>query len=89
MLRTQFPCTTLLIIAHRLQTVMDADVVLVMQDGAAAEFGPPHVLLENGGDSKKGGLFAQLVDATGPGSAAALRAMAQTNKPRNTDCETP
>jgi ABC-type multidrug transport system fused ATPase/permease subunit len=68
MLRTQFPGTTLLIIAHRLPTIMDADYVLVMQDGQAAEFGPPHALL-----AKPDGLFSGLVDATGPGSSAALR----------------
>lgn len=32
---------TVLVIAHRLSTVLDADLVLVLQDGRVAEFGPP------------------------------------------------
>ena len=72
MLRTRFPNTTLLTIAHRLNTIMDYDYVLVMDAGRAAEFGSPAELLSNDG----GGIFAELVDATGPESSKALRALA-------------
>ena len=69
MLRTRFSDTTLITIAHRLDTIMDYDQVLVMSDGKAAEFGPPAKLLE------QNGVFAELVNAAGEG-AASLIAMA-------------
>lgn len=71
MLRTRFPQTTLLTIAHRLNTVVDYDCVLVMDAGRAAEFDAPAKLLEN-----KEGIFSQLVDATGAESSKALRQLA-------------
>ncbi|KAJ7091800.1 P-loop containing nucleoside triphosphate hydrolase protein [Mycena epipterygia] len=42
--------TTLLIIAHRLQTIMDADKILVLDSGCLVEFGTPKDLIakENG-----------------------------------------
>jgi len=70
MLRTKFPDTTLLTIAHRLNTIMDYDCILVMDAGTAAEFGSPSELLA------QNGLFAELVDATGPESSQALRQIA-------------
>lgn len=69
MLRTRFKDTTLLTIAHRLHTIMDYDLVLVMDAGRAVEFGSPRKLLE------REGIFAELVDATGPEGSKALRAM--------------
>jgi ABC-type multidrug transport system fused ATPase/permease subunit len=71
MLRTRFPHTTLLTIAHRLNTIMDYDCVLVMDSGRAAEFDAPAKLLE-----KEEGIFSQLVDATGSESSRALRQLA-------------
>lgn len=47
---------TILTIAHRLDTVMDADRILVMADGIVAEFDSPQALLRNSSS-----LFAQLV----------------------------
>eukprot|EP00957_Ditylum_brightwellii_P024563 1855053-Ditylum_brightwellii.AAC.1 len=55
MLRTRFKNITLLTIAHRLHTIMDYDVILVMDAGKAVEFGPPSELLE-----QSGSLFAEL-----------------------------
>jgi ABC-type multidrug transport system fused ATPase/permease subunit len=71
MLRTRFQNTTLLTVAHRLHTVMDYDVVLVMDQGKCIEFGSPKRLLEN-----PIGTFTAFVDATGPESAAELRDIA-------------
>merc|ERR1712154_398852 len=59
MLRTKFVDTTLLTVAHRLNTIMDYDLILVMAEGKAAEIGSPLDLLS------RNGLFADLVDATG------------------------
>jgi ABC-type multidrug transport system fused ATPase/permease subunit len=42
-------------IAHRLQTVLDADRVFVMSDGRVAEQGTPRELL-----AKRGGMFYEL-----------------------------
>lgn len=46
-LRTSFPNTTILVIAHRLNTVMDLDRMLVLKDGEVAEFDSPGRLVEN------------------------------------------
>lgn len=56
-MRTEFKDSTCITVAHRINTILDSDYILVMDDGQAAEFDKPHVLL------KKGGLFKDLVDA--------------------------
>lgn len=71
MLRTKFSDTTLITVAHRLNTIIDFDMVIVMDSGKAVEIGSPKELL----DQK--GVFAELVDATGPEGSKALRAMVQ------------
>eukprot|EP00522_Entomoneis_paludosa_P016423 CAMPEP_0172447702 /NCGR_PEP_ID=MMETSP1065-20121228/6951_1 /TAXON_ID=265537 /ORGANISM="Amphiprora paludosa, Strain CCMP125" /LENGTH=1365 /DNA_ID=CAMNT_0013199065 /DNA_START=11 /DNA_END=4108 /DNA_ORIENTATION=+ len=76
MIRTRFKDTTLLTVAHRLNTIMDYDMVVVMADGKAAEIGSPAELL------KAGGKLAELVDATGPESAKALRQLAMSKQTR-------
>lgn len=55
--REQFKYATCITVAHRLNTIMDSDLVLCMDDGKAAEFDKPSVLLS------KGGIFKSLVDA--------------------------
>lgn len=54
-IRTNFHGATLLVIAHRIQTIADFDRVLVMEDGEAVEFGPPATLLT------KDGFFRRMV----------------------------
>ena len=49
MLRSHFANTTLLTIAHRLNTIIDYDVVIVMDKGKVAEIGSPKELLELNG----------------------------------------
>ncbi|KAJ7268668.1 hypothetical protein B0H12DRAFT_1009709 [Mycena haematopus] len=59
-LRTELPAdTTCLIVAHRLQTIMDADKIMVLDAGRIVEFGSPKVLLQ------KNGLLRALVDESG------------------------
>ena len=72
MLRSQFPDTTLLTIAHRLNTVIDYDVVIVMDKGKVVEIGSPSDLLEDAN-----GMFTALVNANGAESAAELRLLAK------------
>ncbi|MEV0152108.1 ABC transporter ATP-binding protein, partial [Nonomuraea sp. NPDC050733] len=40
---------TIVVIAHRLETVADADTVVVLEDGAIVEHGRPADLLTRGG----------------------------------------
>ena len=74
MLRSRFPETTLVTIAHRLNTIMDYDYVLVMDKGRAAEFDSPANLL-----SIEDGVFSELVNSTGVESAKALRELAMNS----------
>jgi ATP-binding cassette subfamily C (CFTR/MRP) protein 1 len=46
-LREEFADRTLLAVAHRLHTIIEADRVLVMQQGSAVEYGAPAVLLKD------------------------------------------
>lgn len=46
-IRDHFGDCTVITIAHRLHTVMDADKIMVMEAGEIVEFGEPQVLLKN------------------------------------------
>lgn len=59
-LRTAFADRTVLAVAHRLETIMDYDRVVVMEAGRVREVGRPGVLLE-----VEGGLFRTLVENQG------------------------
>ena len=54
----RFAYKTVLTIAHRLNTVIDYDWIIVLEHGTVAESGPPRELLKN-----EKGLFYQMVSA--------------------------
>jgi ABC-type multidrug transport system fused ATPase/permease subunit len=56
--RSEFRDATVITIAHRLNTVLDADKVLVLGDGRVLEFGPPKELM-----AKRDGAFREMVSA--------------------------
>ena len=56
-MRSDFANATCLTVAHRINTIMDSNYILVMSDGQAAEFDTPQRLMD------RGGLFRDLVDA--------------------------
>ncbi|KAH8922048.1 P-loop containing nucleoside triphosphate hydrolase protein [Atractiella rhizophila] len=45
--RNHFKDTTILTIAHRIRTILDYDIIVVLDKGQLVEFGSPKVLLEN------------------------------------------
>ncbi|XP_037037714.1 multidrug resistance-associated protein 4-like isoform X1 [Bradysia coprophila] len=59
-IREKFANCTVITVAHRLNTIIDSDRVLVMDAGQAAEFDEPYILLQN-----KTGIFHGMVEALG------------------------
>ncbi|KAJ2007612.1 hypothetical protein H4R26_000691 [Coemansia thaxteri] len=57
-IRKEFSDCTVLTIAHRLETIMNSDRIIVMEKGEVAEIGPPKELIA------KGGMFAELVKSS-------------------------
>ncbi|XP_060850142.1 probable multidrug resistance-associated protein lethal(2)03659 isoform X2 [Rhopalosiphum padi] len=70
-IRKQFRSCTVLTIAHRLNTVMGSDRVLVMDAGTIVEFDHPLNLLKN-----KDGFFYKMVEQTGTKTSHLLHTIA-------------
>lgn len=68
-LRTDLADCTVITIAHRIRTIVDSDLVLVMVAGRVAEYGAPDVLLQRS-DSLLSGMAAGTEDTTGEAAAA-------------------
>jgi ATP-binding cassette, subfamily C (CFTR/MRP), member 4 len=68
---TSFPGATIISIAHRLETIIDYDLILVIEKGKIIESGSPSELL------MRTGSFAAMVEDTGPSVSVSLRHRAQ------------
>lgn len=73
-IRRNFKECTVLTIAHRLNTIMDSDKVLVMYAGEAVEFDHPHLLLQ-----KEDGHFSRMLRETGKNLENQLREIAKND----------
>lgn len=71
-IRKKFADCTVLTVAHRLNTIMDSDKVLVMDSGTMVEFDHPHVLLQN-----PNSIFYKMVAESGKTLADQLRRIAR------------
>lgn len=77
-LRKTFQVGTIIAVAHRLETVIDCDCVLVLGQGRVLEFGSPAELMRRSPNSNIGtttgeGSFASMVQDTGETTARELR----------------
>lgn len=72
MIRKNFHDITVITIAHRLKTIMDSDLILVLEQGNPVEFDSPARLLEN-----QDGYLTAMAEAHGQQYAALLRGIAQ------------
>ncbi|KAI9357918.1 P-loop containing nucleoside triphosphate hydrolase protein [Zopfochytrium polystomum] len=68
-IKNEFSTATTLTIAHRLNTIIDSDKILLLHDGVVKEFDSPYALLVGNPDSE----FSKLVAETGEANAQLLR----------------
>ncbi|XP_011301163.1 probable multidrug resistance-associated protein lethal(2)03659 [Fopius arisanus] len=73
-IRSKFAECTVLTIAHRLNTVMDSDRILLMDAGQVMEFDHPHILLQN-----ETGYLSSMVKETGKMMEDILTGIAKQN----------
>ncbi|XP_066266498.1 ATP-binding cassette sub-family C member 4-like [Branchiostoma lanceolatum] len=71
-IREKFKNCTVLTIAHRLNTVIDSDRIMVLQEGRVQEMGEAHALLQD-----RDGVFTAMVDQSGTTLATELREAAR------------
>lgn len=72
-IREEFRNCTVLTIAHRLETIADYDMVVVMAYGKVAEVGAPWDLLsDDAEEGKEDRLFQGFIDELGPERKAAF-----------------
>ena len=73
-IRERFKDTTVLTIAHRLDTIMDSDRIIVMEEGKIAEYDSPKILL-----NQKDSMFSKLINNMGEEAANHMRTLANAN----------
>ncbi|KAJ3257816.1 Multidrug resistance-associated protein 9 [Boothiomyces macroporosus] len=71
-LQEHLPDTTIISIAHRLNTIADYDKVMVLEQGTLVEFDSPYNLLQNPKSA-----FSKLVDASGKNNSILIRDLAK------------
>merc|ERR1712087_1042011 len=81
-IRDKFSECTVLTIAHRLNTIMDSDRILVMDAGTIAEFDEPHALMQ-----LQESRFRDIVDQTGTENVALLENIAREAHEKRRDRE--
>ncbi|KAH7568510.1 hypothetical protein JRO89_XS06G0008700 [Xanthoceras sorbifolium] len=69
-IREEFKSCTMLIIAHRLNTIIDSDRVLLLDSGRVLEYDTPEELLSN-----EESAFSKMVQSTGAANAQYLRSL--------------
>ncbi|GAV87979.1 ABC_tran domain-containing protein/ABC_membrane domain-containing protein [Cephalotus follicularis] len=69
-IREEFKSCTMLIIAHRLNTIIDCDRILLLDSGRVLEYDTPEELLSN-----EGSAFSKMVQSTGAANAQYLRSL--------------
>ena len=74
--------STIITIAHRLQTIVDYDKVLVLDKGEVVEFGHPHELLK-----KENGTFRSMCETSGELASLKKAARKAFNKDRLVDVD--
>ncbi|KAG5342175.1 L259 protein, partial [Acromyrmex charruanus] len=83
-IRSSFKECTVITIAHRLNTIIDSNRIIVMENGSIVEFGCPYELLHD----KPNGYFSQMVEKTGNQMAQSLLEQAKKACEKNNDhCE--
>eukprot|EP00258_Populus_trichocarpa_P051202 XP_024467221.1 ABC transporter C family member 2 isoform X2 [Populus trichocarpa] len=69
-IREEFRSCTMLIIAHRLNTIIDCDRVILLDSGRVLEYDTPEELLSN-----ENSAFSKMVQSTGAANAQYLRSL--------------
>ncbi|KAF2310800.1 hypothetical protein GH714_017368 [Hevea brasiliensis] len=69
-IREEFKSCTMLIIAHRLNTIIDCDRILLLDSGQVLEYDTPEELLSN-----EDSAFSKMVQSTGAANAQYLRSL--------------
>ncbi|KAG5309274.1 L259 protein, partial [Acromyrmex insinuator] len=83
-IRSSFKECTVITIAHRLNTIIDSNRIIVMENGFIVEFGCPYELLHD----KPNDYFSQMVEKTGNQMAQSLLEQAKKACEKNNDhCE--
>nr|XP_039260708.1 multidrug resistance-associated protein 4-like isoform X2 [Styela clava] len=67
-IRQKFKQCTVITIAHRINTIIDSDKILVLDEGQVKEYDEPHTLLE-----MKDGYFARMVKSAGLSESQVLQ----------------